>query len=69
MEEGVQRLSDSNLPVKTTLEQRLAIMQRIRDLNPNWKEIRPEILYHQLIKRGLMKLVRRRGKPPEIRWL
>lgn len=60
MEESVQR---------TTLEQRLKIMARIRELNPNWKNIAPEILYLPLIKRGLMKIVRRRGRPPELRWL
>lgn len=33
------------------------------------RTLKPELLYASLIKAGLVKVVRRRGKPPLIVWL
>lgn len=37
--------------------------------NPKHQLPPPETLFADLIKMGLVKVVRRRGKPPEIIWL
>lgn len=37
--------------------------------NPKHQQVTPEALYADLIKAGLVRIVRRKGKPPLIQWI
>lgn len=37
--------------------------------NPKHQIVAPEVLYADLIKAGLVRIVRRKGRPPLIEWI